>query len=140
MDTTNAHALAIVQDAKTHRKLITTKVEHQTTNIKQTRESKHGHKTQTHPKHANEKINIYTAQVKPTTVAMAMWYRGQTATPLVALMINAIVRSLTGPGNVKNNLCRALMNNDTRPLVMTCADCGNHEPSRNGNHDETVSW
>ena len=70
--TTNAHALTIVQDAKTHRKLITTKLEHQTTNIKQTRESKHGHKTQTHPKHANENINIYTAQVKPTTVAMAM--------------------------------------------------------------------
>ena len=40
--------------------------------------------------------DIYTAQVKPTTVAMAMWYRVQTATPLVALMINAVVRSLTG--------------------------------------------
>ena len=33
-----------------------------------------------------------TAQVKPTTVAMAMWYRGQTATPLVAFMNNAIIR------------------------------------------------
>ena len=39
------------------------------------------------------------------------------------------------PGSVKNNLCRALMKHDTRPLVMTCADCGNREPNRNDNHD-----